>query len=67
MLQDDVITSYSIHYTKLYDIIGVRNLILPFHIVAIKLKTCIPDAGTAAKVPIINTVFSVKDIPVAYM
>ncbi len=35
--------------------------------VAIKLNTCIPDAGTAANVPIIKTVFSVNVIPVAYM
>ncbi len=48
-------------------IIGVANLILPFHMVAIKLNTCIADAGTAARVPIINTVFSVNDIPVAYI
>ena len=49
------------------NIIGVANLILPFHIVARKLKTCIAEAGTAANVPIINTVFSVNDIPVANM
>jgi hypothetical protein len=48
-------------------IIGVANLILPPHIVAKKLNTCIAEAGTAASVPIINTVFSVNDIPVAYM
>ncbi len=35
--------------------------------VAIKLNTCIADAGTAARVPTMNTVFSVNDIPVAYM
>ena len=29
-------------------IIGVANLILPFHMVARKLKTCIAEAGTAA-------------------
>jgi hypothetical protein len=49
------------------NIIGVANLILPFHIVARKLKTCIAEAGTAANVPTINTVFSVNDIPVANM
>ena len=48
-------------------IIGVLNLILPFHIVAIKLKTCMADAGTAPRVPTMKTVFSVNDIPVAYM
>ena len=48
-------------------IIGVRNLIRAFHMVATKLNTCIPDAGTAARVPIMNTVFSVNVIPVAYM
>ena len=48
-------------------IIGVENLILPFHIVATKLNTCIADAGTAARVPTMKTVFSVNDIPVAYM
>ena len=48
-------------------IIGVANLILPFHIVARKLKTCIAEAGTAASVPTMNTVFSVNDIPVANM
>jgi hypothetical protein len=44
---------------------GAANLILPPHIVAIKLNTCIEDAGTAARVPIMKTVFSVKLIPVA--
>ena len=48
-------------------IIGVANLIRPPHIVAKKLKTCIADAGTAARVPTMNTVFSVNDIPVAYI
>ena len=54
-------------FLQLPTIIGVKNLILPFHIVAIKLYTCIADAGTAARVPIIKTVFSVNDMPVAYM
>ena len=49
------------------NIIGVANLILPFHIVARKLKTCIAEAGTAANVPTIKTVFSVNVIPVANM
>ena len=35
--------------------------------VATKLNTCIADAGTAARVPIMKTVFSVKLIPVANM
>ena len=48
-------------------IIGVANLILPPHIVAKKLKVCIADAGTAANVPTMKTVFSVNDIPVAYI
>jgi hypothetical protein len=47
--------------------IGAANLILPPHIVAIQLKTCIDDAGTAAKVPTMKTVFSVKLMPVANM
>ena len=40
---------------------------VPPHIVAKKLNTCIADAGTAAKVPIMKTVFSVNDMPVAYI
>jgi hypothetical protein len=47
--------------------IGALNRILPPHIVAIQLKTCIADAGTAANVPTMNTVFSVKPRPVAYI
>ena len=46
---------------------GAANLILPPHIVAIQLKTCMADAGTAASVPTMKTVFSVKLIPVEYM
>jgi hypothetical protein len=45
--------------------IGGANFTLPPHIVASQLNTCMDDAGTAAKVPTINTVFSVKLIPVA--
>ena len=48
-------------------IMGEANFMRPFHIVAMKLKTCIAEAGTAASVPTMNTVFSVKDMPVAYM
>ncbi len=47
--------------------IGAANFILPPHIVAIQLNTCIDEAGTAANVPTMNTVFSVKLIPVANM
>ncbi len=48
-------------------LIGAANLILPPHIVATQLKMCMADAGTAASVPTMNTVFSVKLMPVAYM
>jgi hypothetical protein len=47
------------------NIIGAANLILPPHMVAIQLNTCMAEAGTAASVPTIKTVFSVKLIPVA--
>jgi hypothetical protein len=48
-------------------LIGAANLILPPHIVATQLKMCMADAGTAARVPTIKTVFSVKLMPVANM
>ena len=47
--------------------IGDANLILPHHMVANQLNTCIEEAGTGASVPIIKTVFSVRLIPVANM
>ena len=45
--------------------IGALNRILPPHIVAIQLNMCIAEAELAANVPIMNTVFVVKSMPVA--